>query len=146
MNIGTAATRSGVNAKTIRYYESIGLIPPATRSDNGYRHYSDADVQTLRFIQRARSLGFSVDDVSALLELWRNKRRSSDRVRALARRHVQEMKAKIRELESIARVLEDLIERCEEGDRPTCPILEEIEREPGEAEVIVPLRRRGFAS
>jgi len=146
MNIGTVAARSGVPAKTIRYYESIGLIPAASRSENGYRHYFERDVQTLKFIQRARSLGFSVEDVSNLLELWRNKRRSSAHVRTLAHRDMVRMEEKIRELESSVYVLEDLIERCQGDDRPHCPILDEIEREADERDVLTEPRRRRFGS
>ena len=146
MNIGMVAAKSGVSAKTIRYYESIGLIPPASRSGNGYRCFTERDVQTLRFVQRARSLGFAVEDVSDLLELWRKKRQSSEKVRTLARRHMDRMEEKILELESIVRVLGDLIERCEADDRPNCPILEEIEREPDHSEVIVRPQSRGFTN
>lgn len=128
MNIGTVANQSGVPAKTIRYYESVGLIPPASRSENGYRRYSKTDVETLRFIQRARSLGFSVEDVTNLLALWRDNRRTSAQVRDFARRHVARIEEKILELESILGVLEDLIARCHGDDRPECPILEEFER------------------
>lgn len=146
MNIGTVAAKSGVSTKTIRYYESIGLIPPAPRSENGYRHYSDRDVQTLQFVQRARGLGFSVEDVSSLLELWQNQRRTDVQVRALARRHITRMEDKIRELESIVKVLDDLVDRCERGDRPQCPILEEIERDATAPGVVPVPRRRGRAN
>lgn len=146
MNIGTVAARSGVSTKAIRYYESIGLIPPAPRSDNGYRHYSDRDVQKLKFVQRARGLGFSVEDVASLLGLWQNQRRSDAQVRALARRHMTRVEEKIRELESIVNVLDDLVERCQRGDRPHCPILEEIERDAAEPGVVAVPRRRGIAN
>jgi len=126
MNIGTAADASGVPAKTIRYYESVGLIPPAQRAQNGYRHYSDTDVQTLMFIQRARSLGFSVEDVASQLGLWREKRRASVEVKELAGRHVVRIEEKVRELESIQLVLLDLMERCHGEDRPECPILDDF--------------------
>jgi MerR family copper efflux transcriptional regulator len=126
MNIGSVAHRSGVPTKTIRYYESVGLIPPAARSDNGYRHYSEVDVQTLRFIQRARQLGFTVEDVAQLLELWRDKARASADVKALARRHIEQVEAKLGELESIRRVLQDLVARCHGDERPECPILDEF--------------------
>lgn len=129
MNISTVAARSGVPAKTIRYYESVGLIPPARRSDNGYRHYSEMDIQTLSFVQRARSLGFSVDDVASLLDLWQNKERTSAEVQALASQHLGRTRDKIRELETICRVLEDLIRRCHGDSRPDCPILDEFSKE-----------------
>ena len=126
MNIGTAARQSGVPAKTIRYYESIGLIPPATRAGNGYRHYSGLDVATLRFIQRARRLGFAVKDVGNLLELWRNKRRSSASVKALAMTHVEAIERRIAELQSIRATLVHLTERCHGDGRPECPILDDL--------------------
>ena len=126
MNIGAVAGATGVPAKTIRYYESVGLIPPARRTQNGYRSYNTTDVQTLMFIQRARSLGFSVDDVANLLELWRDTRRASADVKRLAARHVARIEKKIGELESIRHVLQDLIERCHGDDRPECPIIDEF--------------------
>jgi len=126
MNIGTAASESGVPAKTIRYYESIGLIPPATRAENGYRHYTPLDVATLKFIQRARRLGFSVKDVGNLLELWQDKDRSSAGVKALALRHIAEVEQRIQELDSIRRTLVHLTDRCHGDDRPDCPILDDL--------------------
>lgn len=129
MNIGTVATRSGVPAKTIRYYESVGLIPPARRASNGYRHYTEMDIQTLQFIQRARGLGFSVEEVANLLDLWRNKERTSAEVRTVAQRHLTRTEEKIRELESICRVLEDLIRHCHGDNRPECPILDAFSKE-----------------
>ncbi len=95
MNIGNAAERSGVPAKTIRYYEEIGLIPPAIRAENGYRHYGRNDVETLRFIQRARHLGFSVKDVGSLLALWRDKKRASADVKTFALNHIKEVERRI---------------------------------------------------
>ena len=126
MNIGEAASESGVNAKTIRYYESIGLIPPAIRAENGYRNYSLFDIQTLKFIQHARRLGFSVKDVGGLLELWGNKSRASADVKALALQHISEVEKRIGELESIRKTLIDLTDRCHGDDRPDCPILEDL--------------------
>lgn len=126
MNIGNAAARSGVPAKTIRYYEEIGLIPPAGRTQSGYRDYSGTDVETLKFIQRARSLGFSVKDVGDLLALWRDRTRASADVKAIARGHVAEVERKIAELQSIRRTLLDLVERCHGDDHPDCPIIEEL--------------------
>ena len=126
MNIGTAAETTGVPAKTIRYYESIGLIPPATRAENGYRHYTEFDVETLRFIQHSRRLGFSVKDVGNLLELWGDKDRSSADVKALALQQISEVEQRIKELETIRRTLIDLTERCHGNDRPECPILEDL--------------------
>lgn len=129
MNIGTAAGKSGVPAKTIRYYESIGLIPPATRAENGYRHYTDVDVATLRFIQRARKLGFPVKDVGNLLELWRDKTRSSASVKRVALNHIGEIEKRIAELDSIRRTLVHLTDRCHGDDRPECPILDDLAAE-----------------
>lgn len=126
MNIGSVARDTGVPAKTIRYYESIGLIPRAQRSENGYRHYGDTDVEVLRFIQRARRLGFSVNDVADLLALWRDKERASADVKALAQRHVEEMERRIAELDALRRTLVDLAERCHGDDRPECPILDDL--------------------
>jgi MerR family copper efflux transcriptional regulator len=126
MNIGTAARKSGVPAKTIRYYESIGLIPPATRARNGYRDYSGLDVATLKFIQRARRLGFAVKDVGNLLELWRDKGRTSASVKALATKHIEEIEQRIAELQSIRATLVHLTERCHGDRRPECPILDDL--------------------
>jgi len=128
MNIGTAAKRSGVPAKTIRYYEDVGLIPKAGRTGSGYRDYDDSDVETLRFIQRARSLGFAVKDVAGLLALWRDRGRASADVRRIAQEHVRAVETKIAELESMRRTLTELIERCHGDDRPDCPILDGIAR------------------
>lgn len=124
MNIGTAARQSGVPAKTIRYYESVGLIQPAERSAAGYRVYGKQDVETLRFVQRARSLGFSVEEVGSLLTLWRDRSRSSAEVKALARHRVADIDRKIAELTEMRETLTHLMERCHGDDRPDCPILQ----------------------
>ncbi len=126
MNIGVAARRSGVSAKTIRYYESIGLIPEAGRTDGGYRTYSAQDVENLRFIQHARGLGFSIRDVGRLLDLWRDKDRASADVKALALAHVGEIDRKMQELRRMRDTLIDLTNRCHGDDRPDCPILDEL--------------------
>ena len=123
MNIGQAAKHSNVNAKTIRYYESIGLIPDASRTGNGYRTYSDKDVETLRFIHHSRNLGFSVKDVGTLLDLWRNQKRASADVKALALSHIKEVDRKIEELRKVRDTLTHLTHRCHGDDRPDCPIL-----------------------
>jgi Cu(I)-responsive transcriptional regulator len=133
MNIGIAAERSGVPAKTIRYYESIGLIRPAARTAGNYRDYDDADLQTLRFIQRARMLGFSVRDVGALLTLWRDKRRASGTVKRLAEGHIAEIDRRMEELKSMRRTLTHLIERCHGDARPDCPIIDELSGAGGSA-------------
>lgn len=126
MNIGKAAARSGVPAKTIRYYETIGLIRPATRTEGNYRDYSDTDVETLKFISRARSLGFSVKDVGDLLTLWNDRERASAEVKRIAQGHVDAIERKIAELDSIRRTLHTLIDQCHGDGRPDCPILDGI--------------------
>jgi len=105
MNIGAAAEATGVPPKTIRYYESIGLIPPATRAENGYRHYTGFDIETLKFIQRTRHLGFSVKDVGGLLALWHDKDRTSASVKALALNHISDVEQRIQELDTIRKTL-----------------------------------------
>jgi len=124
VNIGQAARASGVPAKTIRYYEEIGLIPAAGRTAGGYRAYDRNEVETLRFISRARSLGFSVKDVGNLLALWRDRSRASADVKRVALDHVAEIEAKIAALEAMRRTLLDLTCKCHGDDRPDCPILE----------------------
>jgi Cu(I)-responsive transcriptional regulator len=126
MNIGAIAKRTGLPAKTIRYYESIGLIPPALRSEGNYRTYGEQDLQTLKFVQRARGLGFSVKDVSRLLTLWQDRRRASAEVRRMAQDHVGEIDRKIEELKGMRRTLTHLIERCHGDSRPDCPILDDL--------------------
>jgi MerR family copper efflux transcriptional regulator len=126
MNIGQVAKKSGVSAKTIRYYESIGLIPEASRTESGYRTYSDKDVETLSFIHFSRNLGFSVKDVSRLLDLWRDQKRASADVKKLALSHIEEVDRKIDELKKIRDTLTHLTKRCHGDDRPDCPILKEL--------------------
>ncbi|MEW5728309.1 MAG: Cu(I)-responsive transcriptional regulator [Pseudomonadota bacterium] len=126
MNIGEAARRSGVAAKTIRYYEGIGLIPAAGRTASGYRDYTLRDVETLKFIQHARSLGFSVKDVGELLQLWRDRERASAEVKRIAAGHVAAVERKIEELQAIRSTLLSLMHRCHGDDRPDCPILDEL--------------------
>lgn len=130
MNIGEVAKRSGVPAKTIRYYESIGLIRPAERSAAGYRIYGDKELQTLKFIQRARNLGFSVKQVSELLALWQDRERASGDVKAVARQHLDEIDRRMAELQSLRDTLEHLIGRCHGDARPDCPILADLAGEP----------------
>ncbi len=126
MHIGAIARKSGIPAKTIRYYESIGLIDSAERTESGYRVYGPEDVHTLRFVQRARGLGFSVGDVGKLLTLWRDRRRSSAQVKALAESHVAQIDHKIAELQAMRDTLVHLVQRCHGDDRPDCPILEDL--------------------
>lgn len=126
MTIGEAASRSGMPAKTIRFYEEIGLIGPAARLANQYRAYSEQDVHTLRFIQRARSLGFPLQDVRALLSLYQDRRRASREVKRLAVRQIAQMDRRIAELRTIRDAIADLAQRCHGDDRPECPILDEF--------------------
>ena len=126
MNIGQAAKLSGVSTKMIRYYEQIGLIPQAIRSDAGYRHYSSSDMHTIRYIRRARDLGFSVEQIAELLVLWRDRDRASADVKAMALSHVAGLKAKIAELQAMAQTLEHLAEHCHGNDRPDCPIIADL--------------------
>jgi MerR family copper efflux transcriptional regulator len=126
MNIGQAARASGVSAKMIRYYESIGLVPKAARSQSGYRNYAEADVHILRFIRRARDLGFTVGAIADLLALWRDRDRASADVRTVALDHVAGLKARIAELQAMAGTLEHLAHTCHGDERPDCPILEDL--------------------
>lgn len=129
MNIGQAAAASGVSAKMIRHYESVALLPPAARTDAGYRQYTDKDVHTLRFIRRSRDLGFSIDEIRDLLGLWQNRRRSSRQVRALAQVHIDELAAKLEKLQAMKATLETLVHCCHGDERPDCPILDELSGE-----------------
>ncbi len=126
MRIGDAARRSGVPAKTIRYYESIGLIPEPNRTAAGYRDYDEPALKRLQFVQRARSLGFSVKDVGNLLALYADKDRASAEVKALARQNVARVEAKIAELRAMSRTLKELVEKCHGDERPDCPILDDL--------------------
>ncbi|MFC5569186.1 Cu(I)-responsive transcriptional regulator [Lysobacter yangpyeongensis] len=125
-NIGEASALSGISSKMIRHYESIGLVPEPGRTFAGYRLYSDADVHRFRFIRRARTLGFSIRQIEALLGLWDNRSRASAEVKALAQAHADELAAKIREMQAMQRSLQDLASRCHGDDRPECPILEDL--------------------
>ncbi|MFN4101895.1 MAG: Cu(I)-responsive transcriptional regulator [Pararhodobacter sp.] len=127
MNIGDASTLSGVSAKMIRYYEQIGLIPPAARTASGYRDYSNPDIHMLRFIARSRDLGFSISEITELLDLWRNKERRSADVKALAQARVRDLRHKIAHLQDMADTLEDLARSCAGNERPGCPILQRLE-------------------
>jgi Cu(I)-responsive transcriptional regulator len=126
MNIGQAAKASGVTAKMIRYYETIGLMTPADRTESNYRVYGTDDVHTLRFIKRARTLGFSMDETSALLGLWQDKSRASSDVKRIATDHITELEHKITELQEMADTLKHLVHCCSGDDRPNCPILTQL--------------------
>jgi len=125
MNIGHAAGASGLPAKTIRYYEEVGLVTP-DRRENGYRDYDDAEVHKLRFLARARSLGFTLEDCRALLALWVDTGRASAHVKALAREHLSAVERKIDELRTLQSTLEHLVEACHGDDLPDCPIIDDL--------------------
>lgn len=125
MNIGAASEESGLPVKTIRYYEEIGLVRPA-RSENGYREFLDVDLQRLKFLQRARSLGFSIEECRELLSLYEDRNRASADVRQITRAKIREVDRKIAELRSLKQVLSDLVEACHGDDRPDCPIIDDL--------------------
>jgi Cu(I)-responsive transcriptional regulator len=126
MNIGEASAATGVSAKMIRYYESVSLIRPANRTSAGYRRYDDADVQTLRFLRRARNLGFSVNQMRDLLALWRDEDRSKEEVQTLALSHAAALEAKAVEIAEMSSALRHLARQCETSDRPGCPIIDDL--------------------
>jgi len=128
MNIGQAAAASAVSAKMIRHYEQLGLLPKAPRTDAGYRQYDDASVHTLRFIRRARDLGFSMKEIAALLALWRNRRRASAEVKRIALAHAGDLQRRIDEMQAMQRTLEHLAHSCHGDERPECPILDDLAR------------------
>lgn len=130
MNIGEAAAASGVSAKMIRYYESVALISAPGRTDAGYRRYGEAEVQTLRFLRRARNLGFSVTQMRNLLALWRDENRSKEEVQKLALAHAAELDAKARAIAEMSAALRHLAHQCESSNRPGCPIIEDLAAEP----------------
>ena len=123
-NIGEAAAATGVSAQMIRHYEASGLIPPADRTFAGYRLYGDADLHRLRFIRRARALGFSMQQIGVLLGLWNDRSRASADVKALALQHADELRARIEEMQAMQRTLEDLARKCQGDGRPDCPIID----------------------
>lgn len=133
MNIGETARRSGLPAKTLRYYESIGLVAPSGRTTNGYRDYSLEDLHLLRFVARARSLGFSIETCRDLLGLYRDQHRASADVKALALTRIAEIERKIAELEGMRTALHELAGRCHGDDRPNCPILSDLAETPAGA-------------
>ncbi|MCZ4093919.1 Cu(I)-responsive transcriptional regulator [Sinorhizobium psoraleae] len=126
MNIGDVARASGVSTKMIRYYETIGLIPPAHRSEAGYRNYGANDVHTLRFIRRARDLGFTVEQMTDLLALWRDRSRASSEVKKIALDQVEILERKAEELKAMSRTLKHLAAHCHGDERPDCPILDDL--------------------
>ncbi len=132
MNIGAAAAASGVTAKMIRHYEAIGLVRPAQRRANDYRDYAERDVHELRFIRRARRLGFSMEEIGALLALWRDRGRPSREVRRIAEAHVGELEARIADMQAMVNTLRELVYKCHGDDRPDCPILDGLAHGEGE--------------
>ena len=126
LNIGEAAEASGVSAKMIRHYEDIGLIPKAGRTGSGYRVYRQPDVHRLRFVRRARDLGFSMKEIEALLGLWNDRRRASSEVKRLTTKHIADLDRKITELQAMRRSLAELSRHCHGDHRPDCPILDDL--------------------
>lgn len=126
MNIGEAARQSGVSAKMVRHYESLGLLPQVQRSDSGYRQYSSAEVHTLRFIKRSRDLGFSMAEIAELVSLWQNRRRASASVRRIAQKHADDLAQRIAAMQAMQHTLAHLVHGCQGNDRPDCPILDDL--------------------
>jgi MerR family transcriptional regulator, copper efflux regulator len=146
MNIGDAARLTGLPAKTIRYYEDIGLVVPSGRRENNYRDYGEQDVRQLQFVARARSLGFSVENCRDLLSLYRDQHRASADVKALARARIADIERKVRELETMKATLEELVARCHGDDRPDCPILRDLAHAPAPATAERPGGKSAVAS
>ena len=126
VSISKAAQASGVSAKMVRHYESLGLLGQVGRTDSGYRQYTSADVHTLRFIKRARTLGFSMAEIAELVSLWRDRQRASAHVKQIAQRHVAELQARIEAMQAMRRTLQSLLQHCHGDERPDCPILDDL--------------------
>ena len=126
VNIGEAARQSGVSAKMLRHYESLGLMGAVRRTDSGYRLYNEADVHTLRFIKRCRDLGFSMTEIAELVGLWQNRRRTSSSVKQIAQKHMDELTQRIEAMQSMQRTLAHLLDCCHGDERPDCPILDDL--------------------
>lgn len=124
--IGQAAEASGISRKMIRYYEETGLLPPARRSESGYRHYSDADIRRLQFIRRARDMGFSLERIGQLLGLWQNEQRHSADVKALVEQYIAELDENIRQMQAMRDELHDWVDHCHGDDRPECAIIDHL--------------------
>jgi MerR family copper efflux transcriptional regulator len=124
--IGVAARLSGVSAKMVRHYESLGLLPQVARTDGGYRQYTEPDVHTLRFIKRSRELGFSMAEIAELVTLWQNRRRASASVKRIARKHVDDLAGRIEAMQAMQRTLVTLLDHCQGDERPDCPILDDL--------------------
>lgn len=142
MNIGEAAKASGVSAKMIRHYESVGIFPEAARTEAGYRQYTDRDLHTLRFIRHSRDLGFTIEQIRELLGLWQNRKRPSRQVKALAQAHIEELDAKLAELQAMKATLAHLVHCCHGDDRPDCPIIDTLASTDPTPEVSVHVKRR----
>ena len=142
-NIGETAKASGLSAKMIRHYEKVGLFPEALRTEAGYRQYTDKEVSTLRFIRQSRDLGFSIEQIRELLGLWQNQRRPSRQVKVLAQAHLQELDAKLQELQAMKATLAHLVAHCHGDDRPDCPIVENLADERRPIPDATPHRFRG---
>lgn len=142
MNIGRAAHASGVSAKMIRYYEQIGLVRPADRTDSNYRSFGHREINELRFIKRARNLGFSVEEIGDLLSLWRNGERPSREVKAIADSHVADLQARIGEMQAMVDTLRELSTACAGDHRPDCPILADLARADTPVQAARPRRKR----
>jgi MerR family copper efflux transcriptional regulator len=125
-NIGEAASRSGVSAKMVRHYESLGLLPAVKRTDSGYRQYGDKEVHTLRFIRRARGLGFSMAEIAELVKLWQDRRRASANVKRIALAHIADLEQRMAEMAQMKQTLQHLADCCHGDHRPDCPILDEL--------------------
>lgn len=126
VNIGKAAELSGISPKMLRHYESLGMLTAIPRTDSNYRQYSEADVHTLRFIRRARDMGFDLEAITELVSLWHNRRRSSESVKRVAQKHVDELHRRIEALQAMQRTLSHLLAQCPGDDRPDCPILDDL--------------------
>lgn len=141
MKIGQAAAAAGVSERMIRHYEKVRLIPAAARRDSGYRDYDDRDIHTLRFIGRARDLGFPLEEIRTLLSLWHDRRRSSADVKSLALARAAELKRKALELDAMRRSLEQLADGCHGDERPDCPIIDDLALGADEEQRLEPLGR-----
>ncbi len=126
MNIGKAAELSGISPKMLRHYESLGLLNAVSRTDSNYRQYSEADVHTLRFIRRSRDMGFSLDAITELVDLWHNRKRSSGSVKRITQKHMDDLGQRIAALQAMQRTLGELLHLCPGNDRPECPILDDL--------------------
>ncbi|BEP45732.1 Cu(I)-responsive transcriptional regulator [Variovorax sp. 375MFSha3.1] len=126
VSIGEAAQRSGVSARMVRHYESLGLLPAVARTESGYRQYGEADIHTLRFIKRSRDLGFSMEEIAELVGLWNNRRRASSSVKRIAEKHLGELEQRIADMQSMRSTLAHLVHCCHGDARPECPILDDL--------------------